>query len=65
MANIPQSVIDKVAYLEVKDVDENCKGLTQWEIDFVESLIKQLLEGKVLSGKQITVLRRIKEEKDG
>lgn len=44
-------------------VDEHAEGLTDWETDFLESVLKQLEEGRTLTDKQRSVLERIDEEK--
>lgn len=58
MAEVPDTVRDSVAWLEVCELDEN---LTQWEIDFVESLRAQLLHGHELSKAQLRRLEEIRE----
>lgn len=63
MADVPASVKDRHGWLELKLVDEQGSDLTQWEIDFVESLTSQLLGGGRLSPKQVARLEQIKEDR--
>tara|TARA_R110002096_G_scaffold291982_4_gene486264 strand:- start:236 stop:430 length:195 start_codon:yes stop_codon:yes gene_type:complete len=60
---VPETVKDHVAWLEVCELDELGEGLTQWEIDFVESLRSQLLEQRLLSKPQLRRLEEIREER--
>lgn len=61
MAEVPDTVRDHVAWLEVCELDELGENLTQWEIDFVESLRAQLLHGHNLSKAQLRRLEEIRE----
>lgn len=45
----------------VKDVDENRKGLTKWEIDFIAGFIDKPPKG--FSEKQWEIVERIKDQK--
>lgn len=60
MPEIPDSVNDRNHWIILKDLDENGVGLSQWEIDFVESLMKQLLGGRFISVKQRSRLDEIR-----
>lgn len=61
--SIPPSVIEASAWVDLQELDQHGEGLTQWEIDFVESLTQQLLAGRNLSDKQRTQLQRIREDR--
>ena len=64
MANpVPDSVIDHDAWRTLVSVDELGEGLSQWEVDFVESVMVQRLAGKRLSIKQRARLRQIQEDR--
>lgn len=63
MREKPVSVEDHDAWPELVGVDELGEDLTQWEVDFVESLMCQVLEGKILSPKQRARLRQIAEDR--
>lgn len=60
-SHIPDTVRDKASWLDLKELDEHGEGLTQWEIDFVESLTKQLLEWRYLTKPQQARLEEIME----
>ncbi|MCA8950100.1 MAG: hypothetical protein KDE27_11405 [Planctomycetes bacterium] len=59
----PYGVVDLDAWVDLKELDEHGEGLTQWEIDFVESLTGQLRAGRFLSNAQRQTLNRIREER--
>lgn len=61
MPEVPNTVKDPVAWLEVCELDELGEDLTQWEIDFVESLRSQLLERRTLTKPQLRRLEEIRE----
>jgi hypothetical protein len=42
---IPATVRDRQAWLLLKELDARGENLTQWEIDFVEQLTRDLLAG--------------------
>jgi hypothetical protein len=65
MAEVPTTVRDHVSWLLLKQVDEHGRGLTQWEIDFVEQLHGWLRAGRHLTDKQARTLERIREERCG
>lgn len=46
---IPQTVKDKEAWIDLKELDEHGENLSQWEIDFVESLHGWLKAGRMLT----------------
>lgn len=58
---IPAAVTDKASWVDLTELDRRGEGLTQWEIDFVESLMQQLLEGRKLSDRQASRLEEIRE----
>lgn len=50
---------------QLKRVDAYGKGLTDWEIEFVDSCLKQTDAGRELSEKQRAVIKRIDDHKVG
>lgn len=60
MADFPNGVVDKEGYATLTELDNFGVGLTDWEKDFVESLLKQLKQGKTLTDKQYGTLLKIK-----
>lgn len=58
---IPATVTDKASWVDLTELDRRGEGLTQWEVDFVESLTQQLLEGRKLSDRQASRLEEIRE----
>lgn len=44
-------------------VDNDCTGLTPWEIDFVESITKQLDKFGRITDKQRKILEQIADER--
>jgi len=63
MADIPSTVMDTYAWVDLKELDEHGEDLTQWEIDFVESLHGWLRTGAVLTDKQRATLNRIRRDR--
>lgn len=63
MTNIPNTVRDADSWELVKDIDQRVDGCTQWEADFLESCLQQLLAGRYLSYKQKQIVARIEEER--
>lgn len=63
MSEVPKSVKDSIAWLELIEIDERAEGLTQWEIDFVDSIRERLLFGNSPTEKQQAIIDRIREEK--
>lgn len=63
MAEIPSTVADKATWTDLQELDEHGEGLTEFEISFVESLTKQLREGRMATEKQRETLARIREER--
>lgn len=61
--NVPNTVKDIDGWSDLKELDEHGKGLTTWEIDFVESLMQQLRQGRFLSEKQQARLKSIRDER--
>lgn len=56
-------IVDKDGWTLLQHVDQNGEGLTQWEVDFIESLTEQLLDGKTLTEAQKRVLLDLAREK--
>ena len=48
---------------QVEEIQNNGKGLSDWELNFIMSFKRQLEEGRNLSIKQMEILERIYEEK--
>lgn len=55
----PSGVADVAAWDDLQQLDENGDNLTPWEIEFVESLTKQLKAGRWASPKQSETLHDI------
>lgn len=62
-SSVPDGVLDKAAWVDVKEVDQCGEGLTQWEIDFIDSLHGYLRAGRILTEKQREALDRIRENR--
>jgi hypothetical protein len=60
MAEVPQGVKDVAAWVDLKELDDHGTGLTQFEIDFVESLHGTLRAGRMLTEKQAAKLEQIR-----
>lgn len=63
MTTFPETVVDKAAWVDLKELDDHGEGLTQWEIDFIEDLHGTLRAGRSLTDKQRATLNRIREER--
>jgi hypothetical protein len=63
VAEIPATVVDKAAWVDLQELDAHGEGLTQFEVDFVESLLQQLRAGRTLTDKQRAKLDSIREER--
>jgi len=63
MPEIPDTVRDKSAWVDLQELDQHGEGLTQWEIDFVESLTKRLRAGNMLTDAQRGTLAKIREDR--
>lgn len=61
--SIPDTVVDKASWVDVKELDEHGEGLTTWECDFIESLLQQMRAGRMLSDKQREKLNDIRGER--
>ena len=61
MTTFPETVVDKAAWVDLKELDDHGEGLTQWEIDLVESLMQQLRAGRTLTESQRAKLDEIRE----
>jgi hypothetical protein len=42
MPEIPDTVVDKAGWTDLRELDDHGEGLTSWEADFVESITKRL-----------------------
>jgi hypothetical protein len=63
VSDIPASVVDKASWVDLKELDEHGENLTQWEIDYVESLHGWLRAGRTLTDKQRATLDRIRGDR--
>lgn len=63
MPEIPKTVRDTVGWTDLRELDDHGENLTQYEIDFVESLTQQLLAGKTLTTAQRVKLDQVREER--
>lgn len=61
MADVPQGVLDAASWVDLKELDECGEGLTQFEIDFVESLHGWLRAGRLLTDRQREKLNQIRD----
>lgn len=62
-SSIPDGVKDRGAWVDLKELDEHGEGLTQFEIDFVESLHGYLRTGAYLTDRQRAKLQQIREDR--
>lgn len=60
---VPDTVRDRDSWLLLQELDEHGEGLTQWEIDFVEQLTRDLLAGAKLTTGRKTKLEQIREDR--
>lgn len=60
---IPSTVLDKQSWVDLRNIDQNGVGLTPWEVEFVESLTKQLLQGRTLTVKQRARLSALEKDR--
>ncbi len=63
MTDFPAGVRDKAAWVDLRELDDNGEGLTEFEITFVESITKQLRAGAILTDRQRDVLADIREKR--
>lgn len=63
MTDYPPGVLDEAGWDLLQEIDSAGEGLTPWEIDFVESVTKQLKDNRYLTDKQWQVLRNIEEKR--
>ena len=63
MADVPSDVRDRRGWLDLKLVDNQGADLSQWDIDFVDSLHGWLRAGRMLTPAQRARLDRLIEEK--
>lgn len=63
MKPIPPGVKDLAGWKDLCRLDEDGDGLSDWEINFVESLMKQLKSGLFLTEKQSEKLFDIMEKR--
>jgi hypothetical protein len=61
--DIPREVKDKDGWLDAQLLDSHGQELSQWEVDFLESIMQQMRKGHFLSGKQRMLLGNLVEEK--
>lgn len=47
----------------IKRIDEHATGLTPWEVDFVEQMVRKAERGDALTDKQRAILERIDEQR--
>ena len=47
----------------VDDIDNHGVGLTDWETEFIDSILKQIDEGRELSEKQEKTIRKIYKDR--
>ena len=59
----PSTVRDRDSWRDAAELDDSGEDLTQWEIDFIESLMSQLLEGHYLTEKQKQKLWSIADDR--
>lgn len=59
----PATVRDSDSWADLQELDEHGENLTQWEVDFVESLTQRLLAGKPLTGGQRATLTAIRGDR--
>lgn len=60
---VPAEVLDAMSWRDVKRIDDRGENLTQWEVDFVDSLLGYLRAGKLLTDKQRAVVDQLLEER--
>lgn len=63
MTEYPKGVVDKASWEHVTELDNFGENLTDWEKEFLDSLLKQLRNGKFLTDKQFDTLQKIKERR--
>jgi hypothetical protein len=61
--NRPSTVKDVDAWERVSRIDECGDGLTEWEINFLDSMLKQLMAGKFASEKQMEIVERMERDR--
>lgn len=59
----PATVRDVESWDDLQELDQHGEYLTQWEIDFVESLTLKLKMGDRLTTNQRTRLQQIREDR--
>lgn len=62
-SQIPASIRDRESWVDLKELDEHGENLTQFEIDWVDSVMSQLLAGARLSPRQREKLAQIREDR--
>lgn len=63
MPEVPDTVRDKAAWVDLQELDQHGEGLTLFEVDFVESITRQLRSGATLFDRQREILSKIREER--
>jgi hypothetical protein len=59
----PETVRDRDTWALLQELDELGENLTQWEIDFVEQMTRELLLGAKASQARKAKLDQIREER--
>lgn len=63
MKPAPATVRDRDTWALLQEVDEHGENLTQWEIDFVEQMTRDLLLGVTASAGRKAKLDQIREDR--
>lgn len=63
MTRVPETVRDRATWALLQELDEHGENLTQWEIDFVEQLTRDLLAGVRASEGRRRKLDEIREDR--
>lgn len=63
MKPAPETVRDRETWDLLQELDEHGENLTQWEIDFVEQMTRDLLLGRRASEGRKAKLNEIREDR--
>lgn len=63
MTHVPETVRDRATWALLQELDEHGENLTQWEIDFVEQLTRDLLAGARPTAGRRRKLDEIREDR--
>lgn len=63
MKPAPETVRDRETWDLLQELDQHGENLTQWEIDFVEQLTRDLLLGRAASPGRKAKLDEIREDR--